>query len=148
MIVDYLQLLRTVERYHSREQQVGYISSSLKELARKMECPVIALCQLNREVEATKTKRPLLSHLRESGSIEADADSVVLIYRPEYYYRLEKKPTPPGEEGLVELSIAKQRNRETGVITARWDHSDGSWTNWSLPTYKTSVKNDAWWDDE
>jgi len=100
------------------------------------------------DIEVPETHNFIANGFVVHNSIEQDSDSVVLIYRPEYYYKLEKKPTPPGEEGLVELSIAKQRNRETGVITARWDHSDGSWTNWSLPTYKTSVKNDAWWDDE
>jgi replicative DNA helicase len=105
VIVDYLQLMRPDGRVESRVEQVGQMSRGLKILARELDVPVIALSQLNRSVEARTDKRPLLSDLRESGSIEQDSDLVVFIYRDEYYNREESQ-----EEGIAELIVAKHRN--------------------------------------
>ena len=105
IIVDYLQLMRTDLRTENRAEQVGALSRGLKILARELNVPVIALSQLNRGVEARTDKRPILSDLRESGSIEQDADLVMFIYRDEYYH-----PEETEEPGIAELIISKHRN--------------------------------------
>ncbi len=128
VLIDYLQLLRTSARYDSREQQVAAITGTLKQLAKRLRCPVVVAAQLNRLVEQSSTKRPSLGHLRESGAVEQDADSVALLYRPEYYLRMEKKTVPPEQMGLCELSIAKQRRFPTGTVYAHWVPRSNNWT--------------------
>jgi replicative DNA helicase len=110
IIVDYLQLMRTDHRTDNRAEQVGHLSRGLKILARELEVPVLALSQLNRGVEARTDKRPLLSDLRESGSIEQDSDLVVFIYRDEYYN------DDSEHEGEAELLISKHRNGPLGKV--------------------------------
>ena len=111
VVVDYLQLL-TYPRSENRLQEISNISRSLKELSRELEIPVIALAQLSRAVESRDPPRPQLADLRESGSIEQDADVVMMLYRPEYYakYRTEEN------QGLAEVIIAKHRNGATGEV--------------------------------
>ncbi len=109
VIIDYLQLIEPDNRRDSRQEQVAHISRRLKFLARELEIPVLALSQVNRSSEDRQDHRPRLADLRESGSIEQDADTVIMLHRPEMY--------EPGEhEGVVEVLIAKQRNGPTGEI--------------------------------
>ncbi|RKY38185.1 MAG: replicative DNA helicase [Candidatus Omnitrophota bacterium] len=110
LIVDYLQLMRSLSRAENRQQEISEISRSLKDLARELDIPVIAISQLSRATEQRQNRRPQLSDLRESGAIEQDADVVILLFREEYYY--------PSEEnkGIAEVIIAKQRNGPVGVV--------------------------------
>ncbi len=110
IIIDYLQLLNVPGRTESRQQEISYISRSLKALAKDLDIPVIALSQLSRALEARQDKRPMMSDLRESGAIEQDADVVLFVYRPIVYSKKEE------DEGLGEIIISKHRNGPTGVI--------------------------------
>ncbi|MDP9346049.1 MAG: replicative DNA helicase [Actinomycetota bacterium] len=119
IIIDYLQLMRADTRLDSRVLQVGEMSRGLKILARELSVPVIALSQLSRAVEqrSTTEKRPQLSDLRESGSIEQDADLVMFIYRDEYYF-----PETTEKPGEAELIIAKHRNGGVGDVPLTFQH--------------------------
>ena len=110
LIIDYLQLMGSSGRIESRQQEVSQISRSLKALARELDIPIIALSQLSRSVEQSQEKKPSLSHLRESGSLEQDADIVMFIYRDEYYNEDSEK------KGIAEIIIAKHRNGATGSV--------------------------------
>jgi replicative DNA helicase len=108
--VDYLQLMRGDERSENRVQEISFISRSLKALARELNLPVIAISQLSRAVEARQEKRPILSDLRESGSIEQDADVVIFVYREDMY----KEDTE--KKNIAEIIVAKHRNGPTGTV--------------------------------
>ncbi|MBJ7513051.1 MAG: replicative DNA helicase [Acidimicrobiia bacterium] len=117
IVVDYLQLMSTPGRPESRQVEVADLSRGLKILARELDCPVVALAQLNRQLEYRQDKRPMLADLRESGSIEQDADVVMFIYRDESYN------TETDQRGTAEIIVAKHRNGPTGnVRLAFLDH--------------------------
>ncbi len=111
IFVDYLQLMQGPSNSETREREISYISRSLKSLAKETNIPVIALAQLNRQVEGRQSKRPLLSDLRESGAIEQDSDVVCFIHRADKYMDQEK--IDPSEKNIAEIIIAKQRNGPT-----------------------------------
>jgi replicative DNA helicase len=111
VIIDYLQLMSSPRRVENRQQEVSEMSRSLKLLAKEIEVPVIAISQLNRGPEQRTDKRPLLSDLRESGSIEQDSDVVILLHREDYY---EHESPRAGEADLI---VAKHRNGPTATVT-------------------------------
>ena len=113
VVVDYLQLMTTGKQVESRQQEVSVLSRNLKLLAKDLDIPVVAVAQLNRGPEARTDKKPMMSDLRESGSLEQDADIIMLLHRPEYYNSEDR----PGEADII---LAKHRNGETGTIRVRF----------------------------
>jgi replicative DNA helicase len=164
IIVDYLQLLSGGGRSNesNRVQEISEISRGLKQLAKELHVPVIALSQLSRQVEARENKRPILSDLRESGSIEQDADLVLFVYREEYYVNFQK-PTTPTEDmsetdpvnvayqewiramskvsGVAEVVVAKSRHGSTGTVPVKFDakitrFSDLADSSYTVPDFE------------
>ena len=141
LVVDYLQLLQGSSRRasDSRVQEITAITTGLKALAKELNVPILALSQLSRQVESRDDKRPQLADLRESGSIEQDADVVLFVYREEYYLK-NRKPKEGTEEflawenemeavhGIAELIIGKQRHGPTGTVNLQFD---GEFTRFS-----------------
>ncbi|MGN1304380.1 MAG: replicative DNA helicase [Oscillospiraceae bacterium] len=116
VIIDYLQLMSSGRRIDNRVTEISEITRQLKLMAKELNVPVIVLSQLSRSVESRTDKRPVLSDLRESGSIEQDADIVMFLYR-DHYYNKEKCPDPT----LAECIVAKNRHGETGTVPLRWN---------------------------
>jgi replicative DNA helicase len=140
IVIDYLQLLTSPgSARESRQVEVSEISRSIKALARELKVPVICLAQLNRGAEQREGNRPRMSDLRESGSIEQDADVVALLHRESYYHRGDPAWDPTNPEfdednreklNMTELIIAKQRNGPTGTVKLVWDSSIVRFKNW------------------
>ena len=133
VVVDYLQLIEPDNARDPRQEQVARISRRLKGLARELNVPVLCLAQLNRQVEATRDNKPQLSHLRESGAIEQDADVVMFIHREEFYQTSQEDRD--AVKGQADLLVRKQRNGPTGDIKLTWLHEYTRFENWQQPEY-------------
>ncbi len=131
IMVDYLQLMegRSNKGSDNRVQEVSEISRGLKQIAKELDVPVLALAQLSRAVEAIKPSIPRLSHLRDSGSIEQDADVVMFIYRKAADRNYRPEEVPPEEENLAEIHIAKHRNGPTGMVRLFFEKKRASFRN-------------------
>ncbi|HWH17897.1 MAG TPA: DnaB-like helicase C-terminal domain-containing protein, partial [Allosphingosinicella sp.] len=161
IVVDYLQLLQGTGKStnDNRVQEISEISRGLKTLAKELNVPVMALSQLSRAVEQRENKRPQLADLRESGSIEQDADIVMFIYREEYYLAFQKpKETTDGDDakdvaafqqwqqdmaklyGLAELIIAKQRHGATGTLNLKFDAQYTQFSDYIPDTYLPEMR--------
>jgi replicative DNA helicase len=119
IVIDYLQLIEPDNQKDARQEQVAKIARRLKMLSRELEVPVLCLAQLNRQAEVSRDNRPRLSHLRESGAIEQDADVVMFVHREEYYHTQEEARAN-NIEGRAEIIVAKQRNGPIGEIHLTW----------------------------
>ncbi|MDJ0756759.1 MAG: replicative DNA helicase [Ardenticatenaceae bacterium] len=124
VMIDYLQLMQADRSIGNRVQEIGDISRGLKQLAREIDVPVLAAAQLSRGVESRQDKRPLLSDLRDSGSIEQDADIVMFIYRDEYY-----NPETTDRPNIAEINVAKHRNGPTATVDLYWNGELASFAN-------------------
>ena len=140
IVVDYLQIVEASDRARKEgtQQAVTEISRGLKQLARELEVPVIALSQLSRDNEKRDNKRPMLSDLRGSGAIEQDADLVMFIYREDYFDNVkgakekqEEQKENIGGSGIAEVSISKHRNGATGVVKLVFLKEYGLFSNYS-----------------
>ncbi|MBI2305422.1 MAG: replicative DNA helicase [Chloroflexi bacterium] len=133
VIVDYLQLIHGGNGYENRVQEIGFISRSLKAMARELNVPVLAVSQLSRAVEIRTPHIPLLSDLRESGSLEQDSDIVMFIYREDVYTTKEewerRHPLEPYPRGIAEIIVAKHRNGPTGKVPLRFLERTVRFTN-------------------
>ena len=129
IVIDYLQLMESQTKIENRVQEITAITRSLKGIAREMNVPVLALSQLNRAVELTKPAIPKLAHLRESGSIEQDADVVMFIYRKAADRNFRVEDLAPEERHLAEIHVAKHRNGPTGVCRIFFDENRASFKN-------------------
>ena len=155
IIIDYLQLMNASGmKFGSREQEVSNISRSLKQLAKELNIPIIALSQLNRSVETRgderRGKRPQLSDLRESGAIEQDADIVCFIHRPEYYLKASEDAEGNDIRGLAEFIIAKHRSGSVGDVKLRFRSGFARFENWDdsfniseETTYESKLNRDT-----
>ncbi len=129
VVIDYLQLMGSPSKTLPREQQISEMSRGLKNMAKELECPVLALSQLNRAVESRPNKRPSLADLRESGAIEQDADVVMFVYRDEVYNQDTREP------GIAEIIVGKNRSGETGFTKLKWV---GAYTSFENLSYQES----------
>lgn len=141
IVIDYLQLMESRGNQENRVQEVAEITRGLKGIARELNVPVIALSQLSRSVEQSKPAIPKLSHLRESGSIEQDADVVMFIYRKSRDTNYRAEDIPPDEKYIAELRIEKHRNGPTGQVKVFFNEACTSFRNLDAPNRSVQTAN-------
>ena len=141
IVIDYLQLIDPDNSRDPRQEQVAKIARRLKGVARELEVPVLCLAQLNRQVEATKDNKPQLSHLRESGAIEQDADVVMFVHREEYFQTNEEDREQV--RGEADLLVRKQRNGPTGDVKLTWLHEFTRFRNFAQKPYEAFESYDT-----
>jgi replicative DNA helicase len=143
IIVDYIQLMRSARLSDNRVQEMSEISHSIKELARELDVPILAVSQLSRAVETRSPHTPMLSDLRESGSIEQDADVVMFIYRDDVYYTREewerRFPDKEYPKGVADIIIAKHRNGPTGKVSLQFKERMAKFENMPRQKEKPSL---------
>jgi replicative DNA helicase len=139
VIVDYLQLMQgnSPRRDVNRASELGEITASLKALAKELRCPVVALSQLNRELEKRVNKRPTMADLKDSGSIEQDADLILFVYRDEVYHE------ESADKGIAEIIIGKQRNGAIGVVKLTFIGKYTRFENYARHGYSPRVPTTA-----
>ncbi|MBR6603699.1 MAG: replicative DNA helicase [Clostridia bacterium] len=120
VVIDYLQLMQSDRKSDNRAQEVSEISRSIKLMAKELNVPILCCAQLNRAAEKNNDKRPMLSDLRDSGSIEQDADAVLFLYRSEYYQKDDENGEPPPEANTAEVIVAKNRHGSTNTVKVGW----------------------------
>lgn len=120
IFIDYLQIIQTTQDYELSNSAISQLSRGLKQMAKDLNCPVVCLSQLNRNVEARGVKRPVMSDLRDSGSIEQDADVIILLYRSSYY-----EESDAAKDDILEMIVAKNRNGPTGTAYANYFKKSG-----------------------
>jgi replicative DNA helicase len=135
VIIDYLQLMRVNKKFENRSQEISYVTRNLKILAREFKIPIVILSQLSRNLESRPNKRPMLSDLRDSGSIEQDADIVIMLYREDYYQ--EKK----GEEQITEFIVAKHRNGPIGTAKLLFNPNYTNFKEQEQQQQQTNARN-------
>jgi len=133
IMVDYLQLMSIPRYSENRVNEIAEVTRALKALAKELDIPVIALSQLNRSVETRTDKRPFLSDLRESGSIEQDADMIIFLYRDEVYNE------DSNQKGIAEIRVEKHRNGPIGVVKLTWVPHCTRFEDYSPQIYDGSV---------
>lgn len=133
VVIDYLQLMASSDDEDLRAMAIGEMTRSLKGMAKELDCPVLLLSQLSRRVEERPDKRPMLSDLRDSGAIEQDADTVIFLYRDDYYH-----PDSEANKGVAEAIIGKQRNGPTGTVLLTWLGQYTRFENYADPTFDGS----------
>jgi replicative DNA helicase len=133
VVIDYLQLIEPDNPKDPRQEQVAKIARRLKGLARELKIPVLCLAQLNRQAEVARDNKPRLSHLRESGAIEQDADVVMFIHREEYYCTNEEDRARVA--GQADVIVAKQRNGPIGEVKLHWMHEFTRFENAAFKPY-------------
>ncbi|MGD9128383.1 MAG: replicative DNA helicase [Planctomycetia bacterium] len=150
IVIDYLQLISPENSNDPRQEQVAKIARRLKGLARELRIPILCLAQLNRQVEqgtGKESRRPRMSHLRESGAIEQDADVVMFVHREEYYYHKREEAEAAGVAGQGDIFIAKQRNGPTGDVKLTWLHKYTRFENAAPQSYGEFDSFDASGDE-
>ena len=122
VVIDYLQLMSSGMRTDNRVQEISFITRNLKIMAKELDVPVLCLSQLSRESEKRTTHKPMLSDLRDSGSIEQDADIVLFLYREGYYANQDNAPgpSPDDDQNSAECIVAKNRHGETRSVPLHW----------------------------
>lgn len=146
-MVDYLQLAKPTDKHQNREREIGEISGALVDIKKELKIPVLALSQLSRALEQRTDKRPMLSDLRESGSLEQDAYGVMFLHRPEYF-GVNTYTDGSSTHGITEVIVSKQKDGETGKVLLMFEHETMSFQNLAYQQHRQNEQNLPYKDDD